>query len=178
MALTICDAYNAGYNYGVLQINRPQTHDNKGYIAFVQNEVMVVTMGILSGTTSFVISTTQSGGTWSLAGTGVILGYGQNTWSTTSDLRLKRDISTVENSLDKINGIRGVYFNYLADEPASRRRLGVIAQDLLEAVPEAVDQDESSGMYQVRFNLINKYCELILIQFVLCTMFHLPGEDD
>ena len=93
---------------------------------------------------------------------GVILGRSATVWSAFSDLRLKKDISVVENSLEKINGIRGVYFNYLADEPASRRRLGVIAQDLLEAVQEAMDQDESTGMFQVRIHLLNKIVKYII----------------
>ena len=55
-----------------------------------------------------------------------------------------------------------MYFNYLADKPSSRRRLGVTAQDLLEAVQEAVDQDESSGMYQVRINLLISIVKYII----------------
>ena len=93
---------------------------------------------------------------------GVELGSSGTAFSSFSDLRLKRDVSMIETSLDKINGIRGVYFNYIHDEPTSRRRVGVIAQDLLNSVPEAVDEDEITGMYQVRINLV----VTIIIQYL------------
>ena len=107
--------------------------------------------GVAGGANSLYIGNQIGGPVHIYSGSaGVKLSNAATAWSANSDLRLKRDISTVKNSLDKINSIRGVYFNYLEDKPTARRRLGVIAQDLLQAVPEAVDQDESSGMYQVR----------------------------
>ena len=56
--------------------------------------------------------------------------------NTTSDIRLKNNIKTCENSLDKILKCRGVSFNYNKDE---NKNIGVIAQELEEIFPELVN---------------------------------------
>lgn len=60
-------------------------------------------------------------------------------FSTTSDKRFKKEIKYLENSLDKIDGINGIYFKYNQDDDNVQRRVGVIAQEVLEILPEAVD---------------------------------------
>ena len=55
--------------------------------------------------------------------------------TTTSDERLKTDISTVENALEKVKSIRGVEFTYKND---GKRSAGVIAQEVEKVLPQAV----------------------------------------
>jgi hypothetical protein len=57
-----------------------------------------------------------------------------------SDSRLKQNIVTVDSALDKVMKLRGVYFNKL-DDPT--RRIGVIAQEVEEVLPEVVHTDDS-----------------------------------
>ena len=55
--------------------------------------------------------------------------------TTTSDERLKTDISVVENALEKVKSIRGVEFTYIND---GKRSAGVIAQEVEKILPQAV----------------------------------------
>lgn len=57
-----------------------------------------------------------------------------------SDSRLKENIVTVDSALDKVMKLRGVYFNK-SDDPT--RRIGVIAQEVEQVLPEVVHTDDS-----------------------------------
>jgi hypothetical protein len=54
-----------------------------------------------------------------------------------SDIRLKENIATVTNALEKTLALRGVTYTLLADE-TKRRKIGVIAQEVQEVLPEVV----------------------------------------
>jgi hypothetical protein len=54
-----------------------------------------------------------------------------------SDLRKKTNITTIEDSLEKIQQMRGVYYNK-NDEPSKTRNVGFIAQELESVLPEVV----------------------------------------
>ncbi len=62
-------------------------------------------------------------------------------WTTTSDIRLKENFSPLENNLDKILKIRGFNYNY-KDQPASKKQIGVIAQEVQKVFPETISQNE------------------------------------
>ena len=53
-----------------------------------------------------------------------------------SDINLKKNIEIIENPLDKINKLRGVYFNYINND--ERRQIGMIAQEVEKIIPEIV----------------------------------------
>lgn len=57
--------------------------------------------------------------------------------STVSDKRLKENIKPLENALSKILKIKGVSFKYIKD---SDTHIGILAQDLLEIIPELVSE--------------------------------------
>jgi hypothetical protein len=57
-----------------------------------------------------------------------------------SDSRLKENIVTVDSALDKVMKMRGVYFNKSDDQV---RRIGVIAQEVEEVLPEVVHTDDT-----------------------------------
>jgi len=54
-----------------------------------------------------------------------------------SDARLKKDVSVVENALEKVNKLRGVEFTYTYED---KRSAGVIAQELEDVLPQAVSE--------------------------------------
>jgi hypothetical protein len=58
----------------------------------------------------------------------------------TSDVRTKENIVTIDSALDKVLKMRGVYFNKKNDQ---QRRVGVIAQETEEVLPEVVFTDDS-----------------------------------
>jgi hypothetical protein len=77
-----------------------------------------------------------------------------------SDRRVKENIVTVDNALEKVNNLRGVYYNR-TDSEDKKTKLGVIAQEILEVVPEVVGQD-NDGMYNVSYgNLAGLFIEAI-----------------
>ena len=60
----------------------------------------------------------------------------------TSDIRLKDNIEVIKGSLDKIDGIRGVEFDWNEKAPGWARErghdVGVIAQEVQKVIPEIV----------------------------------------
>lgn len=70
-----------------------------------------------------------------------------NNINETSDIRLKKDIVTIDNALDKVNQMRGVYFNWRTDEFKDRKldstnQIGVIAQEVEKIFPQVVGTDK------------------------------------
>lgn len=69
-----------------------------------------------------------------------------------SDARVKTNVKTLENALDKTLKLRGVSYNRIDSDDTSTK-IGVIAQEILEVVPEVVNQD-NDGMYNVSYGNI------------------------
>ena len=66
-----------------------------------------------------------------------------------SDARVKENVHTIENALDKTLQLRGVTYNRTDSEDKSTK-VGVIAQEILEVIPEVVKQNDE-GMYSVSY---------------------------
>jgi transcriptional regulator len=64
-----------------------------------------------------------------------------------SDVRTKENIETVENSLDLVSQLRGVWYNKIGKD---ERKVGVIAQEVEEVLPEVVHTD-TEGMKAVDY---------------------------
>ena len=64
-----------------------------------------------------------------------------------SDEKLKKDISTIDDALDKVKQLRGVDYTWKDSEEKSK---GVIAQELQEVFPELVS--ESGSGLSVNYN--------------------------
>jgi hypothetical protein len=61
-----------------------------------------------------------------------------------SDSRLKSDVVTIDNALDKVSSMRGVYYTNINTQ---ERDTGVIAQEIAEILPEVVaDKGEYLGV--------------------------------
>jgi hypothetical protein len=59
----------------------------------------------------------------------------------TSDVRSKTNIDTIINALSKVNSMRGVSYTLKTDP--SVRKIGVIAQEIEQIIPEVVSTDAS-----------------------------------
>ena len=69
-----------------------------------------------------------------------------------SDKRVKGEIETIKNAIEKINKINGVTFIRLdAKEDNKHRHAGVIAQEVEEVLPEVVHTDDKTGMKSVAY---------------------------
>jgi hypothetical protein len=67
-----------------------------------------------------------------------------------SDVRLKENISTIENSLQKVQNLRGVNFTWKS-EPEMGKRIGFIAQEVEKVIPELVFTNEVDGYKGVNY---------------------------
>lgn len=66
-----------------------------------------------------------------------------------SDARVKENVETIKNALNKVLALRGVSYNR-TDSDDKKTKIGVIAQETLQVVPEVVNQD-NDGMYNVSY---------------------------
>ena len=86
-------------------------------------------------------------------GDGVVnAGY---SWTTTSDKRLKKDISNLDNSLEKICRLRGVRFNLndpAEGESGKGAHIGLVAQELEAEYPELVSESRTTGLKAVSYD--------------------------
>jgi hypothetical protein len=75
-----------------------------------------------------------------------------------SDERVKENIRTIENALDKVNKLRGVEYNKIGEE---KKSIGVIAQEIEKILPQVVHEDEE-GMKSVAYgNIVGVLIEAI-----------------
>ena len=72
---------------------------------------------------------------------------------TPSDEQLKENISTIENSIDKVSALRGVDFNFKKD---GKKQIGVIAQEVEKILPELVEIS-NDGTKSVSYGNIVEY---------------------
>ncbi len=76
-------------------------------------------------------------------------GYGQS-----SDERIKTNITTIENALDKTLLLRGVEYNDTRIEP-ERKKIGLIAQEVELIIPEVVHTDPETTIKSIEYqNLV------------------------
>lgn len=87
---------------------------------------------VLTGTAGLSMGTGDINTGGSITGNDVI--------ATTSDVRSKHDIVTIDSALDKVLKMRGVYYSRNAD---NQRRVGVIAQEMECVLPEVVFTDNT-----------------------------------
>lgn len=114
--------------------------------------------GYVYANTSNEIGFLNSAGSWSLrcdnsgnvTATGDVTAY--------SDARIKTEVKTVENALNKVLALRGVTYKRTDTEDKSTK-LGVIAQEVKEILPEVVSENQD-GMLTVSYgNMIGVLIE-------------------
>jgi hypothetical protein len=133
------------------------TGDANTYLNFATDNVQLVGGGVVYSFNSFGVSLgaglSVTGG---ITATANVTAY--------SDLRLKKDIRVIDNALDKVLSIDGVTFDRTdIDIP---RQTGVIAQEVLKMLPEAVVENED-GMLSVAYgNMVGLLIESIKEQQV------------
>jgi len=80
------------------------------------------------------------------------------TLSQNSDIRLKDEIEVIDNALSKVSSLRGV--TYTRNDIDVPRQTGLIAQEVLEVLPEAVT--EENGTLSVQYaNMMGLMIEAI-----------------
>ncbi len=78
-----------------------------------------------------------------------------------SDRRVKTDIINIPNALSKVLKLNGVIYTRTDEQHLGKRQTGLIAQDVLAVLPEAVDENKD-GMYALAYgNLVGLLVEAI-----------------
>ena len=69
--------------------------------------------------------------------------------SESSDVRLKKNIKTIDNALSKVNQLRGVTYNWnkASGKDTEIKQLGMIADEVEEIIPELVKTDTVKGSF-------------------------------
>lgn len=67
-----------------------------------------------------------------------------------SDLRLKKNIETISNALEKVTSLKGVMYEWKKDNGDDKKHLGLIAQEVKKVFPELV-QTDATGNYSVHY---------------------------
>ncbi len=128
--LGLSNDYDAN-KLGVVTVTTDDT-SNVFSMAFVRKNNYVWQMGYKSdGTNDFYIHDGSMG--MKLTSTN------SQSWSSVSDERFKKNIEHIDNCLEKINKMKGVYYNYKIEEEGTPRKIGVIAQNVYAQFPELVD---------------------------------------
>jgi hypothetical protein len=128
--------------------------DLSGYsnIADMLNNIVMRTAGVerlrIDNTGNIGIGTTAP--TAKLQVNGDIIA---NSIAGSSDIRFKKNIKTIENALDKVNALRGVYFNwdqkaFPSKEFSDKTEIGFIAQEVEKVLPEVVTKDQTTEGYR------------------------------
>ncbi len=66
----------------------------------------------------------------------------------TSDRRFKKNITTIDDALDKVRQLRGVTYNW-KDEQNKKRMTGMIAQEVNDVMPELVFKNSTDDYYGI-----------------------------
>jgi len=124
----------------------------------IDNDVLIISnqgyVGIGTTTPSQALDVLGSG-RFSAVGSGTyasalnITSDGTLTTST-SDARLKTNIENIDSALEKVLQLRGVYFNWKEDENG-QRMTGMIAQEVMEVMPELVFMNKVDGYYGINY---------------------------
>jgi hypothetical protein len=151
------NASTGEYIYSQADAPYSVTIHSGGYNALACPNTGHVYINYESGTCS--IGSTSFSTSYKLYVTGQI--YATSDITAYSDRRKKENITTIDNALDKVSGLRGVFYNRIDDE-FKKRNLGVIAQEVLEIVPEAVSYASDTDEYGVKYgNMVGLLIEAI-----------------
>ena len=71
---------------------------------------------------------------------------GISDWAVTSDRRLKTDVRSIDNALDKVLKLEGVYYNWIdpKNDAQEGEKVGLVAQDVEAVFPQIVTTDDST----------------------------------
>ena len=110
------------------------------------------------------------GGGWQMTDTSWVRSYSNKgiltggtmqagNFNTTSDIKLKENVVTLENSLDKIKAMRGVSFDW---KDSGKSTIGLIAQEVEQVLPELVEHNEEDDVKTVSYaNIVAVLIEAI-----------------
>jgi hypothetical protein len=136
------DVNGAIYAGGKLRINREDTGSEGGQLELCNASGNTVAWYF----DAYGSSSTPDLRIFDASAVGVKLVSGSTSWSTMSDINLKTDLQPIVNAVDALKDIRCVTYHLKdKDEPTSRKRIGIIAQDIMGKIDEALDSSHNEA---------------------------------
>ena len=154
--LTVAPTYvNLDANTGVGVIPSSfATHANTQKNFYVAGSVNLRGGSNTSGRYWAISSENNAGSNLTLynaAGAGQYMVYGATAWTANSDERLKTTLTPFSNAIEKVSTLRAGTGRYLTDDENVSRSF-LIAQDVQQVLPEAVDvQEDDNGTLGLRY---------------------------
>ena len=101
-------------------------------------------LDIRTSTGSIALSNGDNGilGAWWTDGGGWYQRNNSASWSTTSDIRIKKNVATITNGLDVVTALRPVEFDYILSE---QHTAGFIAQEYEQVLPDQITEEANAG---------------------------------
>ena len=104
-------------------------------IQATDNDLFLGTTGASS--TKFFTANNAGSTLFEIATNGDVTGS-HGSYHTSSDERLKKDIVTIPDALDKVLALRGVNFKWKNESKGTNLRMGLISQEVEPVIPEVV----------------------------------------
>lgn len=143
-------------NSNTAKLEAYSTGNNSAFMSFHRGSYYAVNFGLDDDNVMRIGGWSASGNRWQLDMSGNMTVAGDVT--AYSDARVKENVTTIENALNKVLALRGVSYNRI-DSDDKKTKIGVIAQEILQIVPEVVNQD-NDGMFNVSYgNLAGLFIE-------------------
>ncbi|MFH1789637.1 MAG: tail fiber domain-containing protein [bacterium] len=125
--------------------------DSQDHHLFFRNQNQTVTTTLFLDNNTGYVGIGAASASSSLFVNG--LAGGTDTWYSSSDMRLKTNVVSIENALEKVKQLRGVQFDWIDDTNRSKgKQIGFIAQETLPIVPEVVNQ--IGDMYSIKYGAL------------------------
>jgi len=144
--------------YGTISVSRDQT-SSYSYYGLTRVGAMGAGMGLTTGSEFWVGSSTAghdgvlSGTAWMRVGGSAMTIAG--TFTELSSIRYKENIRPIDNSLNKILQLKAVIYD--KKDKSSMNEPGLIAEDVLNVIPELVQLDEEGNADGIHYTKITAY---------------------
>ncbi len=129
---------------------------NSAFMSFHRGGSFAVNFGLDSDNVLRIGGWSASANRWQLDMSGNMTVAG--TVTANSDIKLKKNIVTIENALDKVLNLRGVEFDRIDTE---EHQMGVVAQEIEEIIPFLVREDNTGTKSVAYSNMIGLLIEAI-----------------
>ena len=133
--------------------------NNAAYMSFHKGGQYAVNFGLDADNVMRIGGWSASSNRWQLDMSGNMTVAGNVT--AYSDIRVKDSIRTINNALNKVTSLRGVYFTRKDQDDKTKIHTGVIAQEVELVLPEVVSEDNESKKNVAYGNMVGLLIEAI-----------------
>ena len=161
-----CNFYGFGINSGVLRYQTESTGSHRFFAG--TNNLAVLGNGGNAWVSEFLLSNSMTNALFTVNSNtltirnfsvGVYMAPGANAWTGWSDIRLKKNVKPLEYGLSVLDRLEPVRYDYMIDASSNSSRLGFVAQNVLTAVPEAVNgEGTEASMYGLQVTDLIPVC--------------------